>query len=70
MMYSFATSAEFNARIQNRALATLRYMGFLRRRPEPQGREFWTNSLNAGTPPAVVLNAFITSPEYRLRFGQ
>ncbi|MEO7652949.1 MAG: DUF4214 domain-containing protein, partial [Bryobacteraceae bacterium] len=61
-------SAEFQARIRNRALATLMYMGFLRRSPEPAGLTFWTNSLNNGFPPNDLVDTFITSAEYILRF--
>jgi len=67
-MYSFATSTEFQTRIQNQALATLLYLGFLRRSPDPTGVTYWTGQLNAGLTPATVLSAFITSPEYIARF--
>jgi hypothetical protein len=68
VMYSFATSTEFQNQIQNQALATLLYMGFLRRSPDPTGVTFWTGQLNAGVTPAAVLSAFITSAEYLARF--
>ncbi|MEO7650145.1 MAG: DUF4214 domain-containing protein [Bryobacteraceae bacterium] len=68
MMYSFVVSAEFASRIQNRALATLLYMGFLRRSPEPAGLAFWTNSLNNGLAGANAIEPFINSVEYLLRF--
>ena len=50
------------------ALATLLYMGFLRRSPEPAGAAYWTSALDAGAPPDAVLNTFITSTEYLARF--
>lgn len=58
-----------NAKIQNQALATLMYLGFLRRTPEPAGLTFWTGVLNGGAPPDQVVGAFITAPEYVLRFA-
>ena len=68
IMYSFAVSPEFQNRIQNQALATLLYMGFLRRSPDPTGVAYWTSQLNYGIPAADVLNSFITSAEYMGRF--
>ena len=68
MMYSFVVSPEFVARIQNRALATLLYMGFLRRSPEPAGLAFWINALNNGLAGANAIEPFINSVEYILRF--
>jgi hypothetical protein len=67
-MYSFATSTEFQNSIQNQALSTLLYMGFLRRSPDPTGVTYWTGQLNGGIPAATVLSAFITSTEYMARF--
>jgi hypothetical protein len=68
VLYSFCANAEFQARIRNRALATLLYLGFLRRSPEPGGAAYWTSVLDAGVAPAGILNAFITSTEYLARF--
>jgi len=68
LMYSFTSSSEFQASIQNQALSILLYLGFLRRSPDLSGVTYWTGQLNAGIPPETVLNAFITSPEYIARF--
>ena len=68
MMNSFVGSAEFQNRILNRALATLLYMGFLRRSPEPAGFAFWLGSLNNGLAGANAIDPFIGSLEYLLRF--
>lgn len=68
IMLQFAVSAEFQAKIQNRALTTLLYMGLLRRSPERAGADYWTSVLDAGASPSDVLNGFITSTEYLARF--
>lgn len=68
LMYAFARSNEFQTRIRNRALASLLYLGFLRRSPEPVGAAFWTGELAQGAQPTGVLNLFLTSAEYILRF--
>lgn len=49
------------------------YVGYLRRNPDTAGFNFWVNKLNQfnGNPfQAEMVRAFITSPEYRSRFGQ
>ena len=53
IMYAFTTSGEFQTRIQNQALATLLYMGFLRRSPDNAGVTYWTGQLNYGVSPAT-----------------
>jgi hypothetical protein len=68
LMFNFTVSGEFQNRVRNRALATLLYLGFLRRSPDPSGADYWTGQLDAGMPSADVINGFITSPEYLARF--
>jgi len=68
VLLAIVTSSDYITKINNRALATLLYLGFLRRSTDPNGMAFWWNQLNAGSPPQVVLNGFITSPEYVGRF--
>ena len=68
MMLAFINSAEFQTRIQNRSLADLLYLGFLRRSPEPAGQAFWLNSLNNGLQGANAIDPFIGSSEYFGRF--
>jgi hypothetical protein len=64
----------------NRAFVLMQYFGYLRRNPddppEPtrdfQGYNFWLNKLNAfngDLASAEMVKAFITSAEYRQRFG-
>ena len=64
MMLQFTVSPEHRTRIQNRALVTLMYIGFLRRSPEPAGVAFWTGELNRGVSPVTVCGSFADSAEY------
>ena len=63
---------------KNRAFVLMQYFGYLRRNPnDPQdidytGYEFWLNKLNqfnGNFVAAEMVKAFITSAEYRQRFG-
>jgi YVTN family beta-propeller protein len=61
-----ANSKEFNP-----AFVAMQYFGYLRRDPEPQGYANWLATINAN--PAdfrSMVNGFVNSPEYQLRFGQ
>jgi len=62
----------------NRAFVLMQYLGYLRRNPnDPQdtdytGYDFWLTKLNAfngNFVAAEMVKAFITSDEYRHRFG-
>jgi hypothetical protein len=60
--------SEFNA-----GFVLMEYFGYLRRDPDQQGYDFWLNKLNAFNGDYVraeMVKAFITSAEYRNRFGQ
>jgi hypothetical protein len=68
------SKAEFN-----RAFVLMQYFGYLRRNPDdPQdsdytGYDFWLNKMNQNDGDYVkaeMVKAFITSTEYRQRFGQ
>jgi hypothetical protein len=63
----------------NRAFVLMQYFGYLRRNPnDPQdsdytGYDFWLtklNQFNGNFVNAEMVQAFITSTEYRQRFGQ
>ena len=67
-----------NAQEFNRAFVLMQFFGYLRRNPnDPQdtdytGYEFWLNKLNqfnGNFVNAEMVKAFITSTEYRQRFG-
>jgi hypothetical protein len=67
------TAAEFN-----RAFVLMQYFGYLRRNPDDlpntdfSGFDFWLNKLNqfGDYKAAEMVKAFISSDEYRQRFGQ
>lgn len=63
----------------NRAFVLMQYFGYLRRDPDAEpdlnwsGYNFWLNKLNqfnGNYIEAEMVKAFITSDEYRHRFGQ
>lgn len=61
-------AAEFNA-----AFVLMEYFGYLRRNPDEVGYNFWLtklNQYNGNFVEAEMVKAFITSIEYRQRFGQ
>ncbi len=55
----------------NRAFVAMQYYGYLRRTPETDGYNSWLNYLNAHpTDARTMVNGFMNSTEYRLRFGK
>jgi hypothetical protein len=67
-------SREANAVQNNRAFVAIQYYGYLRRTPEAGGYQAWLNVLNDTTlSPQIrtrtMINGFLNSGEYRLRFG-
>lgn len=57
----------------NKAFVLMQYFGYLRRDPDAAGYQFWLNKLNqfgGNYENAEMVTAFITSIEYRQRFGQ
>ncbi|PYS67099.1 MAG: hypothetical protein DMF73_20125 [Acidobacteria bacterium] len=60
-------TAEFSS-----SFVLLEYFGYLRRNPDPAGYNFWLNKLNGfngNFVNAEMVKAFISSSEYRRRFG-
>jgi hypothetical protein len=56
----------------NRTFVMMEYFGYLRRDPDASGFNFWLNRLNSFNGNFVnadMVKAFITSAEYRQRFG-
>lgn len=56
----------------NRAFVVMEYFGYLRRDPDTAGFNFWLdklNTFNGDFRAAEMVKAFITSGEYRQRFG-
>ena len=73
-----AENSIFSSQEFNRGFVLMQYFGYLRRNPnDPQdtdytGYEFWLNKLNlfnGNFVAAEMVKAFITSVEYRQRFG-
>jgi hypothetical protein len=73
-----AEDATLQTNEKNRAFVLMQYFGYLRRDPDAApdsnfaGWKFWLDKLNqfGGDPIAAeMVNAFITSAEYRGRFG-
>lgn len=53
----------------NSAFVTLCYFNYLKRDPDPQGHDYWLQTLkNNPNDRAAVINGFIASDEYRSRF--
>jgi len=54
------------------AFVFMEYLGYLRRNPDQAGYEFWLGKLKqyGNWADAQMVLAFISSPEYRARFGQ
>jgi hypothetical protein len=73
-----AEDSDLNTAEFNRAFVLMQYLGYLRRNPnDPQdtdytGYDFWLtklNQFNGNFVNAEMVKAFITSGEYRNRFG-
>jgi uncharacterized protein (TIGR03118 family) len=67
-----AESSELNSREFGAAFVTMQYFGYLRRDPDTAGFNFWFDKLNSFQGDfikAEMVKAFISSSEYRQRFG-
>jgi Tol biopolymer transport system component len=63
---------DFKKALFNQVFVLMQYKGYLRRDPDPDGFNFWLNKLNQFNGDfisAEMVKAFITSLEYRGRFG-
>jgi hypothetical protein len=70
---SVVDSASVRAAERDAAFVLLQYLGYLRRDPDQGGYNFWLGKLLANQGDFVkaeMVKAFITSGEYRQRFGQ
>ncbi|MDQ3755836.1 MAG: DUF4214 domain-containing protein, partial [Acidobacteriota bacterium] len=64
-------SDEVSAAEFSRAFVAMQYYGYLRRMPEAGGYQSWLNHLAVNPNDSrTMVNGFMNSPEYRLRFGQ
>ncbi|HEX8146939.1 MAG TPA: DUF4214 domain-containing protein, partial [Pyrinomonadaceae bacterium] len=65
--------ADFKRAEFNRAFVLMQYCGYLRRDPDFTGYDFWLsklNEFNGNYIAAEMVKAFISSDEYRRRFGR
>jgi hypothetical protein len=78
VLLEVASDASFRQQEQNPAFVLMQYFGYLRRDPNAlpdtdlSGYNFWLNKLNqfgGNYIDAEMVKAFITSIEYRQRFG-
>ncbi|HBB87962.1 MAG TPA: TIGR03118 family protein [Blastocatellia bacterium] len=72
VLRKIAEAEELQNREFNGAFVAMEYFGYLRRDPDTAGYNFWLNKLNAfngNFVNAEMVKAFITSSEYRQRFG-
>ncbi|HEV2764823.1 MAG TPA: Calx-beta domain-containing protein, partial [Pyrinomonadaceae bacterium] len=71
VLRAIADSDEVGAAEFNPSFVAMQYYGYLRRTPEPTGYQAWLNYLNANpTDSRTMVNGFLNSTEYRLRFGR
>jgi hypothetical protein len=67
---AIADSDQVGAIEFNSAFVAMQYYGYLRRTPEPAGYQANLSALERGTSRREMINGFLNSAEYRLRFGQ
>jgi hypothetical protein len=72
VLRKIAESQQFSDIELNRAFVTMEYFGYLRRDPDNSGFNSWLNKLNTfhgSFTNAEMVKAFLSSSEYRQRFG-
>lgn len=74
VLVSVADNQTFTQAEYNKAFVLMQYFGYLRRDPDEGGYRFWLGIINNSVPndPSgyrAMVCAFITSPEYQLRFS-
>ena len=69
VLRAVADSDQVGAVEFNNAFVAMQYYGYLRRKPEESGFQAWLRVLQSGDVRTMV-NGFLNSAEYKLRFGQ
>lgn len=64
LMVAFSDSTEYRNRLGSQVLATMLYVGLLRRVPEGDGLDYWAGVIDGGTPYRNVIAGFLGTPEY------
>ena len=70
VLRAIVESREVDVREFNGAFVAMQYYGYLRRTPEEAGFNAWLGVLQRGESFRTMVNGFMNSTEYRLRFGQ
>ncbi|MCA1568181.1 MAG: DUF4214 domain-containing protein [Acidobacteria bacterium] len=66
-----ADSEEVGRLEYNNAFVAVQYYGYLRRKPEPSGYNAWLDAIGRrGESFRTMVNGFVNSTEYKLRFGR
>jgi hypothetical protein len=69
VLRAVADSERVGALEFDNAFVGMQYYGYLRRKPDAAGFEAWLRVLQSGDVRTMV-NGFLNSTEYKLRFGQ
>lgn len=67
MMVAFSDSTEYRNVMQGRVLATMLYVGMLRRGADENGLDYWASVIDDGTPYRDAIAGFLGADEYRRR---
>jgi hypothetical protein len=73
VLLKIVENEDFKRREFNAAFVRMEYFGYLRRTPDTEGFNFWLaklNRFNGDYRRAEMVKAFLSSTEYRARFGQ
>lgn len=70
LMVQFSDSTEFRRISESRVLATMLYVGMLRRAPDPDGLDYWAGVIESGTPYRNVIAGFLGADEYGSRMAR
>ncbi len=75
VLRTIVESGEVDQKEYNGAFVAIQYFGYLRRDPEQEGYEAWLRVINRSPRDErqgyrEMVNGFVNSEEYRLRFGR
>lgn len=69
LMVAFADAPEYQRVIRSKVLATMLYVGMLRRAPDATGLGYWAAVIDGGTPYRNVIAGFLGANEYDRRMA-
>lgn len=69
LMVAFSDSTEFRRISEPRVLATMLYVGMLRRAPDNAGLDYWAEIIASGVPYSNVIAGFLGAAEYGTRMA-